>query len=243
MHVWLASLRLKPARVEALRRLLSADEVVRAGGYRFARDQDSFSVARGLLRSLLGRYLGVEPGQLRFSYGSCGKPALTGTLGEAEIQFNLSHSGDFAIYCFSRDGPVGIDLEHMSSVPETTEVVDRFFVRRQKMMLDGLGGNERRSLFFRYWVRNEAYLKAQGQGLGYAMQPLGAGTDIGKVDCPAQAREDPERESAWSFYELPSPPGYAAALALKGKGWSVSCRQWSESSWMEAGVDSEVWMK
>ena len=55
-------------------------------------------------------YLGLDPRALEFSRGEHGKPMLA-TPGTGPLQFNLSHSGDLALYAVSDAGAVGIDVE------------------------------------------------------------------------------------------------------------------------------------
>ncbi|CAA9549445.1 MAG: hypothetical protein AVDCRST_MAG19-668, partial [uncultured Thermomicrobiales bacterium] len=75
VHVWRAALD-RPGELPGLLAALSADERERAGRFRADRDRGRFVAARGLLREILGRYLGREPGSLRFRYGAHGKPTL-----------------------------------------------------------------------------------------------------------------------------------------------------------------------
>src|SRR5215470_16103579 len=73
IHVWCASLDQPPERVAGFEQTLLLDERSRAQRYRFARDRQHFVIRRGLLRLLLGDYLGIEPGDLQFRSGPYGK--------------------------------------------------------------------------------------------------------------------------------------------------------------------------
>ena len=75
VHVWRIPLDLAPERIDDLQRTLALEERERAGRFRFQRDRDRFIVAHGALRDVLGRYLRVEPGRVRFCYSPHGKPA------------------------------------------------------------------------------------------------------------------------------------------------------------------------
>src|SRR5215471_10678933 len=77
VHVWSASLVAAPSRIQSLLQTLTADEVSRAERFHFQKDREHFIVARGLLRTILSRYVDVEPSQVRLTYGAHGKPALT----------------------------------------------------------------------------------------------------------------------------------------------------------------------
>src|SRR5215470_8358816 len=76
VHVWPLRLDPGPARLQALRSKLSADERERAGCFYFGRDRDRFVAGRGQLREILARYLRVPPSAVAFSYGPQGKPRL-----------------------------------------------------------------------------------------------------------------------------------------------------------------------
>jgi 4'-phosphopantetheinyl transferase len=64
VHVWRAFLDLLASRAEGLGQQLTEDEVKRAQRFVFQKDRTHFIVARGLLRVILGGYLGVEPSVL-----------------------------------------------------------------------------------------------------------------------------------------------------------------------------------
>ena len=82
VHVWRVSLDLAPAQIQSFLPKLAADERARAARLHFERDRDHFTVARGVLRSILGRYLNRAPESLSFCYGSHGKPSLARESGD-----------------------------------------------------------------------------------------------------------------------------------------------------------------
>jgi 4'-phosphopantetheinyl transferase len=107
--VWCACLDQPPLVREELLCILSFDEKTRADRYCFVRDRDRFIVSRGILRTILGGYLGVEPARMDFCF-SAEKPALRECYGGTEILFNLSHSGGVGLFAFARYVQVGIDV-------------------------------------------------------------------------------------------------------------------------------------
>src|SRR5712692_6788078 len=90
VHVWCASLDDPPIAAECLLEVLSTEE--RAAS-RYAAEQDQFRAmaARGLLRWLLGSYLGVPAGAVRLRQGAHGKPELSGDQSLSRLCFNVSH--------------------------------------------------------------------------------------------------------------------------------------------------------
>jgi len=125
VHVWRAALAQPGVDVEALQALLSPDELARAQRYRQAAGRQSFIVGRGLLRRMLGHYLGAEAARLRFGCNAYGKPELAGA--PAAIHFNVSHSGQWALAAFSLDSAVGVDVECVRPMPDGERVAERFF--------------------------------------------------------------------------------------------------------------------
>ena len=73
VHVWTASREANDDVVEAMRALLAPDELKRADRFAFPRDRRQFAVGRGLLRTILGRYLDRPPESLRFVAGAHGR--------------------------------------------------------------------------------------------------------------------------------------------------------------------------
>jgi 4'-phosphopantetheinyl transferase len=226
MHIWRASLDLPRQQVQALLQTLAPDEVERAQRFRFAEDSDRFIVARGLLRAILGRYLHVPPEELRFCSGSCGKPALAIQFEGSGIQFNLSYSHSLALYAVTRDRRVGIDLEYVRPIPDARQIVERFFSPKERSILSALPPDEQLETFFRCWTGKEAYLKATGEGLSFPLDQVDVALAPGEAQMQLAVSGDPSEAAHWSLTELCPGPGYAAALAVEGHSWQLSCWQW-----------------
>src|SRR2546423_1532331 len=76
IHVWAAALDVTSPAQERLGAALAATERERAARFHFERERNRYTVGRGLLRAILGRYLRTEPGELQLEYGPQGKPVL-----------------------------------------------------------------------------------------------------------------------------------------------------------------------
>jgi 4'-phosphopantetheinyl transferase len=148
VHSWCVHLDVPP---DGLYRVLADDERARSARFRFERDRRRYIVAHGVLRRLLGRYLGVRPEELRFERNGFGKPALTPAF-DGRLRFNLSHSADVALVAVASDAEVGVDVERVRALPELADDPQTF--------LDG-------------WTRNEACVKAMGRGLDEQVVPDG----------------------------------------------------------------------
>jgi len=228
VHVWRAALNIKESRVQSLRRTLTADERARAERFHFQKDREHFIVARGLLRAILGRYLDVEPSQLRFSYSPYGKPSLAGEFNADALCFNLSHADGLALYAVTRGRQLGIDIERVRAELADEQVAERFFSPREVAVLRALSGNMQPLAFFNCWTRKEAYIKARGEGLSLPLDQFDVSLTPGVTAALLRTNGDPQEASRWRIQELAPGAGYVSALAVKGHHWRLKCWQWSK---------------
>jgi 4'-phosphopantetheinyl transferase len=151
VHLWVTSLTLAPARLSYFESLLSREEKERACRFKKARDAQRYVGARGSLRSLLGGYLHVDPGQVRFAYGALGKPRLAEEIKLPSLNFSISHCDELALFGFAQKHRIGVDLECMRREIDIQDLARCFlrtssasFVRclrknkRKRFIADGL---------------------------------------------------------------------------------------------------------
>jgi 4'-phosphopantetheinyl transferase len=215
VHVWAACL--DEPEEAALPSWLSGEEEARACRFRFRRDSRRFRVARAVLRGLLGGYLDLDPRELGIAYGPRGKPSVPG------IHFNVSHSAELALFAFSRDRELGVDLEYERSLPEAGDIAGRYFSPGESAVLHRLPGPERAPAFFRGWTRKEAFIKATGDGLS---RPLDSFDVSLAPDEPARllrVEGDGEASRRWWLEDLRPAPGFAGALAVEGRPSALRC--------------------
>ena len=129
--------------------------------YRFEKDR-RLSLGAGLLFSYAMRTAGLDPAALTVTEGPHGKPQLK----EADVHFNLSHSGNFSV-CAVSDRRVGCDIEELA--PYRIGVAHRFFTAEETRMIEEASSEEeRRRRFCRIWTLKESYVKLTGAGLSCA---------------------------------------------------------------------------
>ena len=223
VHVWLASLEQPEAVMLQLKQTLSFDELNRAGKFHFEKDRDYYMAARGLLRSLLGRYLDIQPAQLQFAYNEYGKPSLSTSWQGKFLNFNLSHSHNLALFAFSYVGEVGVDIEYMRADVAVEQVARVSFSPREQALLLTLPIEERRHAFYTCWARKEAYIKGRGTGLSLEPNLFDVAFLPGEPAALLASREDPREPARWALQALEPGAGYAGALAIAGHGWSLCC--------------------
>jgi 4'-phosphopantetheinyl transferase len=223
VHVWRVFLDSTIPQLESLQNILSNDELERAGRFHFERDKNRFVSARGMLRKILGSYLGMDPYELRFEYTFYGKPTLAIKTGYDTLRFNLSHSEAFALYAVTRDRNIGIDLEHIRHDASVDQIAQRFFSKGEICSLEKMPTIERTDAFFQYWTRKEAFTKAIGMGVSFPMEQCDVSLMSGNVLSPITLPEDTKESSRWYGRDLFPGPGYVAAIAVEGKDWDLSC--------------------
>ncbi|HEX8845597.1 MAG TPA: 4'-phosphopantetheinyl transferase superfamily protein [Pyrinomonadaceae bacterium] len=226
VHVWRVTLDQERAWVEAFRETLSLDELDRAARFHFARDSKHFVVARGALRNILGRYLAERPERLRFVTTRFGKPSLIGSAAGEDLRFNLSHSGELALYAVACERELGIDIERLREDFDGLGIAANYFSPREVMVLRSLPPAVQTQAFFNCWTRKEAYIKARGEGLSMPLDQFDVSFAPGESAMLIRNINDPQEASRWSLQELHPGVGYAAAIAVEGRDWRLSCWHW-----------------
>lgn len=198
VHIWEANLATAAAHILNLAEVLSPEEVERCAQYCFQQGRDRCVSSRGILRLLLSSYLQRHPQSFNFVYGVHGKPALK----QEELHFNLTHSGDRALYAFTLTHPVGIDLEQICSTRDYDKIAQRFFTPREQAWLFSHPPQQQPQHFFQLWTYKEAWVKARGESIFSALEQLEV------LQHPHSSEPLP------GLYALTAPIGYTAALAI-----------------------------
>lgn len=190
-EVWVARLDepddqyLPPTAPEAARAARFANETLRR---RYLR-------SHAVLRAILTRYTSAP---LDFGEAPHGKPYLAA---DAELRFNLSHSGERALVALARGVEIGVDVERLRAMPDCTALAERFFPASEATAFAAVAAADRERDFFRRWTRIEAVLKARGVGL------YGMGEELA---------------GEWTIQECDAGEEYAAAVAAAQAGARIT---------------------
>ena len=223
VHLWRVSLDQPPAIVERFSQLLAVDERARAARFHFERDRHHFIVARGCLRTILARYLEIAPLKIQFTYTPYGKPELSTSPSQAQsLNFNLAHSGGFALYGFTHVGEIGVDLEHVRPEFAGDDIARRFFSSDEVARLSELHANVRHEAFFNCWTRKEAFIKAKGIGLSLPLDQFDVTMAPGEPATLLRTRWDENEAGRWSLKAIDVGPGYVAAVAVASREWQLT---------------------
>ncbi|HEY0320037.1 MAG TPA: 4'-phosphopantetheinyl transferase superfamily protein [Pyrinomonadaceae bacterium] len=228
VHVWRFRLDQTGAEMERLRTILDRDEMIKAERFHFTRDRQHFIVAHGISRSILARYLRIDPGRISFRYSEYGKPSLANKTGDGAIRFNHSHSHGIALLGITRRREIGVDLEHVRDEIEYREIAKLFFSRREFSTLESLPREAQIKAFYNCWTRKEAYIKAKGGGLSIPLDRFAVSLRPNEAAALVEVEGDAEETARWSLRELNLGPDYVGSIMVEGHDWKLSCRDWSD---------------
>lgn len=225
VDTWRVRLNLPMNVLNQLEATLSAEEKERAARFHFPADRDRFIASHGCLRDVLARYLHCEPDQFSFSTNPHGKPALL----NHKLEFNLSHSGDFALIAIAQEHKVGVDVERIRSGISSHVIAQQYFSKSEFAELQSLPLELREAAFFTCWTRKEAYIKAQGLGLSLALENFDVSLRPHESAILRATRPDPEEAARWTLRSLDVDPYYQAAAAVKGRSPEFRLWDWNAS--------------
>lgn len=208
VHLWRINLDQTESQVAIFKNTLSSDEIARAERFYFPQHRQRFITARGSLRSILGKYLQVDPISVQFIYQHRGKPLLADKFADQKITFNLSHSENLALCAITCENLIGVDLEYIRPISDLESLAKRFFSHREYESIKAISSNKQQETFFRYWTCKEAYLKATGDGLVKLEE-----TEVNLIS-------DDESEllvrGNWTLRELNVADNFAGAVVVNG---------------------------
>jgi 4'-phosphopantetheinyl transferase len=226
IHIWRFYQEETNSQIETLQAILSRDELARSEKFHFEKDRKKFILTRGMLRKLLGSYLGKDPQQVRFNYSSFGKPFLAFDSENDNISFNLSHSGEIALYAITRNQKIGIDVEQIGDHTDVMAIAKKFFSPGEIGEMEKANEKNRTQLFFRYWTRKEAFVKALGKGVSLPMERLDVSL-LNKISPIVKLTVENNETACLYVQDLFPGDGYAAAIATEANDPDISCWQFS----------------
>jgi 4'-phosphopantetheinyl transferase len=202
-----------PGAADGCRRLLSADERIRADRFMFERHRRQYIFAHAMLRLALSKVApDVDPTDWSFAAGRYGRPFVASPKTSTALHFSLSHADGCVACVVSGHEAVGVDVETVSRRVAPLSTAVRFFAPEEVETLRGLPEPAAIERFFDYWTLKEAYLKARGFGLNlpldaFAMQ---VSREAIEISFKPDIADDPE---GWRF-SLSSPsPSHRLAIA------------------------------
>ncbi|WP_186333735.1 4'-phosphopantetheinyl transferase superfamily protein [Paenibacillus xylanexedens] len=148
----------------------------RAQASSFMRQADAYRSVLGeiLTRVTLSKLTGLRPAELSFTHNSYGKPELSH---HSDVQFNVSHSGDWIALISGGTDELGVDVEKIA--PIDMQIAERFFSPTESQFLAAKPSEMQQETFYRLWTLKESYIKAVGMGLSIPLDSFAILPDKG----------------------------------------------------------------
>jgi 4'-phosphopantetheinyl transferase len=195
--------------------LLDADEANRAKRFRGPLDSRRYVVSHAVLRSILSKYLNEKPESIEYERGLHGKP---GIAGGSWLRFNMSHSNGMAAYAITSECDVGIDLQYTRDIP-FMELSRSVLSTNEDAYLRSVPIEERLNVFYMFWTRKEAYIKAISEGLYAKLNSV-------DVSFKNEMHRLSYGGSNWSIVDIETIDGYKGAVAVQGDLQAIKNFRW-----------------
>ena len=134
-------------------------------------------------------------------YTQHGRPHLPG-----QIDFNISHSGDFILCAIADDIKLGIDIEEIKAV-DFSDFENLMTTEQWKSIKSS--GNPLKA-FFKFWAIKESIIKADGRGLSVPLNDIIISEHMAFY------------ENRWYLKELDINENYCANLALNHENLTLN---------------------
>lgn len=230
VHVWSTRLDCPAANVEACRNLLSQGELKRADRFRFDVHRNRYTVGRAVLRLLISHYTQIPVEKIRFDYGPLGKPSLPNNGQEGVLCFNNTDSGDVALYAFSWNRELGVDLECIPREVKHDAIAERKFTQAEAAAIRAFPEAQRQQAFLACWTRKEAYGKALGVGIRYPLDSVEMCCELGKDQMTVDHDQPSDGPDYWSLQQLRPSPETVATLVSAGKSCPMRYWHWPQEN-------------
>jgi len=218
IDVWLAYYHeiSNPELHAAYRALLTEEERGKEFRFYFPDDQRRYLVTRAMVRTVLSRYLAVDPRAWRFANNSYGRPAISNlSSDECGLCFNISHTKGLIAIGVTHRRELGVDVENLRTREVSLDIADRFFAEPEVAELATVPKERQQDRFFEYWTFKESYIKARGMGLSLPLDKFGFRfPDEQRVEIAISEdlADDPQR---WMFWQFRPSPEYLLAICAE----------------------------
>lgn len=223
IDVWLYDLRKLSSNTKQFYVLLSNDEQARADKLKIENKQQQYIITRGALRQRLATLTHGNPEDFIFKTLEYGKPVLNNNPDFKDLQFNVSHSYNFALIAVSLTNNMGVDIEKISNDSDHQALVTRFFSEIEQTEFQTIADINKVKAFYACWTRKEAFIKAIGDGITYRLNSFDVTIDpeiqISKIN-----PHEPISE-IWYAQDLPVNNDYIACVVSNISDIKVRCWQ------------------
>lgn len=227
VHLWTAQLSYHQSAMTDLLRILDQGEQTRAAQFSFERDRMRFIQTHAIVRQILAAYCDTDAAALTFVRNRQGKPYLTPPAHGPDLQFSVSHSGDYFVLALRLEQVIGIDIEEMRDLPQAIDIARSYFTPEESRALARLQAADQRDTFFVWWTHKEAAVKALGLSLAANLRRVEFALDSTQLLRLVAWDRDRSVAENWFIRRFDPAPGYVAAVAGVHPIRSLSFRTWN----------------
>lgn len=149
---------------------LTEEDIAKSNSFRQETHRFRTLVGRLMLRLASAQRVGCDPSALKLAENHAGKPYWE----NAELCFNLSHSGDYVWLAIGGKQQLGLDIQHQDPNIDTAAIADYALHPSEMAYLEDQPEPAKRPAFFDLWVLREAALKASGESVFVSMKTVHA---------------------------------------------------------------------
>ena len=192
--------------------LLTPHDEKRCKKFRQLADRKRCAIGAILTRHILGGRLNIPPDSVPIEHTAFGKPVLAEIA--SDLQFNLSHSGDWIYLAVCAQQEVGIDIELCKPIDNIESLIRfTYHTSEQEKML-----NQPTDLwlswFYSCWTRKEAVLKAVGKGLQIAPEQFEINPNPTHTQQQTTLQAVDVLGAQYRVIDIEAASGYKAALSF-----------------------------
>lgn len=228
VHIWQIALNQFDDVVKRSQDLLDETEKSKAANFRFEKDRRDYVAAHGAMREILSFYLDILPQNIEFETNYYGKPFLRS--GNNQINFNLTHSREWALLAVTKDIKIGVDIEFIRPELAAETLAKQFFSPLEIENLRIIPKQLQTKAFFNCWTRKEAFIKAVGKGLSYPLRDFSVAFSPFEEARLIALENSVQKTENWKIIELNIAENYAAAAAIEAKETQTKLLLWNFSN-------------
>ena len=215
IHLWFADLNSldRYAISSEVAHWLRGEEKNRYNRYQSQRQREHFLFGRVLLKTILSKYIGCAPADLKLDIDTRGKPFVSSD-NTLSLTFNLSHSGNRVVFAVSKNQDLGVDLELIKKERAILKIAERYFSTSETRELRNLPKASQVKRFYELWTLKESVLKACGYGLSRGLSKI-------EFSFPASDKlvmhSAPGNENLthWQSWQIEEYKNYMLAVSIK----------------------------
>ena len=237
IHLWFADLNSldRYAISSEVAHWLRGEEKNRYNRYQSQRQREHFLFGRVLLKTILSKYIGCAPADLKFDIDTRGKPFVSSD-NTLSLSFNLSHSGNRVVFAVSKNQDLGVDLELIKKERAILKIAERYFSTSETRELRNLPKASQVKRFYELWTLKESVLKACGYGLSRGLSKIEFSfpTSDKLVMHSAPGNENLTHWQSWQIEEYKN---YMLAVSIKSLDIKIeNIKSFDFISFNESGV-------